>query len=173
MRSILRKNIITAIVIGIIIISGLSLFGLSRGPKPIIQPIPFSHNIHVEDQDLECSLCHTQVTKHPRATLPSITTCQTCHSEPMTETEIEKTLLSYTDENREIPWKRVYNVPDHVYFSHRRHVTIGNVLCESCHGEMGQLTEPPSAPLINITMDYCMECHEEHKITNDCLACHR
>ncbi|MCH8070019.1 MAG: cytochrome c3 family protein [Candidatus Marinimicrobia bacterium] len=82
----MNKNIITAIVIGIIIISGLSLFGLSRGPKPIIQPIPFSHEKHVEELDLECSSCHTQVTKHPRATLPSIKICYECHSEPMTKT---------------------------------------------------------------------------------------
>lgn len=137
------------------------------------QPILFSHNLHVEGQDMDCTECHTQVNRYARASLPDISICIDCHSDPLTETETEEQLLVYTTEEREIPWKKIYKIPDHVYFSHRRHVTLGNITCEQCHGDVTNLTKPFTKPLIPITMDNCMECHEDHSVTNDCLACHR
>ncbi|MFQ6674657.1 MAG: cytochrome c3 family protein [Fidelibacterota bacterium] len=139
----------------------------------MVQPISFNHEVHVEGEDLDCTLCHTQVMKRSRATLPRIKICQKCHYEPITETESERTLLAFASEGREVPWRRIYQVPRHVYFSHRRHVKLGNIPCESCHGDVRKLTEPPEYPLIAPTMGYCTKCHEEHQITNDCLACHR
>jgi hypothetical protein len=90
----------------------------------------------------------------------------------MTESELEEMLLTYTNENRAIPWQRIYQVPDHVYFSHRRHVTLGKLECEKCHGNVRQLTAPPERPLIDQSMNWCMDCHEENSVSNDCLGCH-
>lgn len=158
--------LLTATVVG-------ALLNFRMRPAAIIQPLPFNHNLHVDEHELECTDCHTQATEHPRATLPGIDICQDCHMESLTETALEDQLLAYTTENREIPWQRIYRVPDHVYFSHRRHVTLGNVPCAVCHGDVPALTEPPQYPLVPVTMDRCMTCHEEHQLTNDCLACHR
>lgn len=139
----------------------------------VIQPIPFNHHLHVEDQELECTLCHTQVETHEHATLPVNEICEECHSEELTGSELEIKLRGYFTEKNEIPWQRIYQVPDHVYFSHRRHVVSGKIGCESCHGNVKELTEPPPHPLIPPTMDFCTNCHKKLNITNDCLACHR
>ena len=139
----------------------------------IRQPLPFSHKIHVAEIELECTECHTRVMEHQRATLPLLEVCQDCHSEALTESEIESQLLAYTTEDQAIPWERIYAIPDHVYFSHRRHVVLGELACEVCHGDVSSFDLPPTAPVVAITMDGCMDCHEENHITNDCLACHR
>jgi hypothetical protein len=155
------------LVLAMIITAGVRL-----QPTAIIQPLPFNHNLHIEQVELECSECHTRAEQSARATLPDIEICQDCHLEAMTETELEANLLTYTNENRAIPWQRIYQVPDHVYFSHRRHVALGKLDCEKCHGNVRQLTEPADKPIINPTMNWCMDCHEESRVSNDCLGCH-
>lgn len=157
----------------IVVIIAAFLVVLKGRTPAIVQPIPFNHNLHVEGQELECTLCHAHVKTHERATLPGNDICEECHSDEITGSEREKLLRGYFSEKREIPWQRIYRVPDHVYFSHRRHVVSGNIPCESCHGNMKELKEPPKYPLISPSMDNCMDCHKEQKITNDCLACHR
>ncbi len=150
-----------------------ALFSLSLRSRAIIQPVPFSHNLHIDEVDLECTDCHLRVEDHQRATLPALEVCQDCHSEELTETALEEQLLAYTTSDQAIPWRRIYTVPDHVYFSHRRHVTSGNLDCQLCHGAVAEMTEPAKYPVVEVTMDNCMECHSERQITNDCLACHR
>ncbi|MFQ6607416.1 MAG: cytochrome c3 family protein [Fidelibacterota bacterium] len=166
----MKAIIIIPVIIMIILIL---LFGLGRSPEPIIQPLLFNHKVHIVDQDMDCETCHAQVSIHARATLPSVKTCKKCHSQPLTNSTVESELLAYISKSAEIPWSRIYEVPDHVYFSHRRHVTLGNVKCETCHGNVQELAEPAEYPLVAVKMDNCMKCHEEHQITNDCLACHR
>jgi hypothetical protein len=75
-------------------------------------------------------------------------------------------------EKKEISWKRIYEQPDHVFFSHRRHAVLGKIPCKTCHGEIGQSGRPPARPWVKMTMGWCMECHEKNKVTNDCLTCH-
>ncbi|MFQ6675102.1 MAG: cytochrome c3 family protein [Fidelibacterota bacterium] len=161
------------LAIAVFVLLGFSVLALTRKPPPIEQPIAFNHQIHVGEQDLECTFCHRQVEELPRASLPTVKTCRKCHRRAITETPEEKTLLDFTTQKREIPWNAVYRVPQHVYFSHRRHVALGNIPCETCHGEVPSLSEPPPRPLVDITMKFCTDCHEEHQVTNDCLACHR
>lgn len=168
------KRIYVVLLIAIIVVAVPAVWivgGLSN--NAIQQPLPFSHNIHVTDLELGCTDCHIRVEDHQRATLPLLEICQDCHSEALTESEIESQLLTYTTTDQAIPWQRIYAVPDHVYFSHRRHVALGQVACEACHGDVSSFDLPPSAPVVPITMDGCMDCHEENQITNDCLACHR
>lgn len=161
------------LVIFFLVLLAISILALNRRPPPIEQPLAFNHQIHVGEQDLECSFCHRQVEEHPRASLPTVRTCRNCHRKPITETPEEDALLAFTTENRDIPWKAIYRVPDHVYFSHRRHVALGNISCETCHGPVPSLAQPPSRPLVPVTMESCMNCHEKRRVTNDCLSCHR
>ncbi len=56
-----------------------------------------------------------------------------------------------------IEWKRVHNLPDHVYFNHAQHVTVGKVACQSCHGAVEKMTVlKQHAPL---SMGWCINCH--------------
>lgn len=38
-----------------------------------------------------------------------------------------------------IEWIRVHNLPDHVYFNHSQHVTVGKLDCEACHGKVAEM----------------------------------
>ena len=59
-----------------------------------------------------------------------------------------------------IPWVKVHDVPDFVYFSHKRHVKAG-VLCQECHGEV-QDDMTVGRRVSELTMGWCLTCHESH-----------
>lgn len=82
-------------------------------------------------------------------------------------------VAAYIASGENIPWRRIYDMPSHVFYSHRRHVTVAGIECATCHGDIGASTSPPKAPLNNISMRFCMSCHEKQEVTNDCNACHR
>ena len=138
------------------------------------QPIVYSHKTHVETAGLTCTDCHTSVLSSSAATIPSLEVCSTCHSEqPISQSAEEKKLLEFVKQGKAIPWLRIYHVPDHVYFSHRRHVTKAALECKTCHGDVPEFTEPVASQFLPVTMENCMKCHRENNVTNDCLACHR
>lgn len=144
-----------------------------KAPKVINQPVAYNHSIHINDVGLECVECHVGVDNRVRATLPTIEICEACHSEMNGDTEAELFVVNAVENNEEILWERIYELPDHVYFSHRRHTSLGKIECSQCHGDIQDFETPPLVPLIALTMEFCMDCHDEHKVNNDCLACHR
>lgn len=149
--------------------SGEALPSASSGA----QPIQFNHKLHVADQGLDCVECHQHVTRNRKATLPGKEICIGCHSEAQGTSPEEQKLVALLASSEELHWKRVYILPEHVYFSHFRHVTLGQIGCQSCHGEMRELTAPPRKPATNIiNMGFCIGCHEDRRASNDCLACH-
>jgi hypothetical protein len=158
----------------LVILVVLVAWVLVPAPRRIVQPIAYNHNIHIEGEGLECADCHAYAEELPSASLPSLEVCTECHDEEgLSESPEETILIEYITSEQEIPWQIVYDVPDHVYFSHRRHVSIGEMECIACHGNMAEMEEPPARPLQPVTMDWCMDCHKESSVTNDCLTCHR
>lgn len=64
--------------------------------------------------------------------------------------------------SKPIEWVRVHNLPDHVYFNHAQHVTVGKVKCETCHGEVSEMdVVKQHAPL---SMGWCVNCHRQTEI---------
>ncbi len=156
----------------IISLVGLLVWGTVIYSK-LPQPVEFNHNIHVVDNDMDCSDCHRYVTKNRKATLPGKEVCIDCHSEAQGESAEEQKLLSLLETDQEFDWQRIYILPKHVYFSHFRHVTLGQLSCQECHGNMKELTSPPVKPAVDIlNMDNCMDCHKDRQVNNDCLTCH-
>jgi hypothetical protein len=135
------------------------------------QPIPFNHKKHLE-QGLECDACHRFYKTQPFSGMPDINTCLECHKDPITKSPEEEKIRQFREKGKEIPWKRIYAEPDHVFFSHRRHVGLGKLQCQTCHGKIAGSERPPSKPWVKMTMNWCMNCHTKNKVTNDCLACH-
>ena len=135
------------------------------------QPIAFSHKVHIEN-DLECLDCHQYYEQQAFSGRPVLETCSSCHEELLGESKEEEKLLEYIRAGKEVEWQRLYRVPEDVYFSHRRHVVLGKIECNACHGDIGQSLRPPSKP-IKITMKKCMKCHKDNEVSNDCIACHR
>jgi mono/diheme cytochrome c family protein len=61
-----------------------------------------------------------------------------------------------------IEWKRLHNLPDHVYFNHAQHVAIGKVECQKCHGPVEKMAVVKQyAPL---SMGWCINCHRETEV---------
>lgn len=168
----MRSVYVVLLVVAILAVTTAGVV-LSVTLRPIEQPIQFSHRLHVEDLGAECTDCHAYARTGVRATIPNTGTCADCHYEPLTDSEEETRLTEFIESGNPIPWRKVYWVEDHVFFSHRRHTAVAGLDCAICHGPVGERDEPVTQPLISITMDRCMQCHEEMEVTNDCIACHR
>ncbi len=78
-----------------------------------------------------------------------------------------------------IPWVRVHNLPDFVYFDHRAHVAAG-VTCQRCHGPVESMQR--MSQFESLSMGWCVNCHRDatkngingqsvHAST-DCAVCH-
>ena len=142
-----------------------------KGP---VQPINYNHKVHIEKAGMNCTDCHAYAEKLASASIPTLETCQNCHNDtPLSQSPEETKLLNHVAEKKEIPWARIYKLPDHVYFSHRRHVVRGKLDCAECHGVMAELTEAVSIPAKPVTMENCLRCHQKTNASTDCLACHR
>lgn len=159
----------------VLVPAGLVLGGVAFSffPRAIQQPIAFNHLLHVEEVGLECTDCHLYAISGSRATIPNIQVCADCHEEAQTDSEAEVLLVRHVQDGEPIPWRKIFRVPDHVFFSHRRHTAMAELDCNICHGAMGERELPPARPPLNLSMEWCMECHEETGISNDCLLCHR
>ncbi len=146
---------------------------LLRPSEAVAQPVLFNHRLHVEDLGLECSTCHEYFASSQHSGLPSIDLCSTCHEEPLTDSPEERKLLGLVQDGGGQGFRKLMRLPDHVYYSHARHVTVAQIECESCHGGLARTTVPPSTPLVRITMDTCVDCHVARGVTVDCTGCHR
>lgn len=58
-----------------------------------------------------------------------------------------------------IEWTRVHNLPDHVYFNHAQHVTVGQVECQTCHGAVEEMEVLEQAS--PLSMGWCINCHRQ------------
>jgi hypothetical protein len=165
-----RTIIITAIAIGIIALGGLVIV---RSYVPtVVQPIAFNHKIHFE-KEIECSGCHDSVDKSSTAGKPKLETCMICHETPFGQTAEEEKVRQYAARGEEIPWRRLYKLPEHVFFPHQTHVVGAQIECKTCHGNIGESVIPPKRPRIRLTMNDCIACHQSRRVTIDCISCHR
>ena len=126
--------------------------------ETVEQPIPFSHKHHVADVGLDCRYCHASVETSPFAGMPPISTCMTCHSQLFTDQAMFKPLVDAWVGKHPLSWRRVYQLPDFVYFDHSIHVAKG-VGCESCHGRVDQM--PLTRRVEDLSMKWCLSCHRE------------
>jgi hypothetical protein len=134
------------------------------------QPLPFSHRVHVTDKGIDCRFCHSGVDRAPHAGLPPEQTCMFCHrSVIVTHEEIRK-LWGFYERGEPIPWVRVFDVPDHVYFTHRVHLSR-ELDCPDCHGDVAH--EDRLKPPQEFLMGFCIACHTARGAPRDCVTCHR
>jgi len=120
------------------------------------QPVPFSHQHHVGQLGIDCRYCHTGVETSAFAGLPPTRTCMTCHSQVWVDSPLLAPVRESWETGRPIPWERVNDLPDFVYFNHSIHVHKG-IGCSSCHGRIDRmpLTEKPH----QLFMSWCLDCH--------------
>jgi mono/diheme cytochrome c family protein len=191
------KHKVAASLIGIFFVSGgvvdgwyaLKDIGVYEGYKPE-QPIWFSHQIHNGIYKIDCQYCHANVEKSRHATLPSAMVCMNCHKAidkgTLTGTEeiskiykatgFDPATKTYGKPGEPIKWVKVHALPDHAYFNHSQHVTVGQLDCKQCHGEMDKIDVARIQPVnvlngiegnvkiegdrATLTMGWCIECHK-------------
>ena len=150
------------------LLTALCLVGCA---EPTEQPLVFNHKVHKE-AEIDCSACHEYFQNATYSGIPTTETCTLCHEGDGQAPELQR-LAQYVSAGEEIPWKRLYGVPEHVYYSHRRHVVSAKIACAECHGAIGECAEPPKYPLVNQSMQWCIACHEKRGASTDCVHCHR
>lgn len=178
--------------------STLMDIGVYEGYTPT-QPIWFSHSIHVCQNEVDCQYCHSSAAKSKHAGIPSVNVCMNCHKginkgQITGEKEIAKIYAAigfdpatkqYIQDydQKPVEWNKVHNLPDHVYFNHSQHVTVGKIDCKQCHGPVQQYTvghqatleeinsqDPADVPGLikltkpTLTMGWCIECHNKAQI---------
>ena len=140
---------------------------------PVEQPIAFNHLRHAK-RDIACADCHQGVETSAFACLPRVSLCMDCHGEDTDTTPEKDRMKAYAAAKTEIPWVRLYRLPAHVVFSHERHVALGKVRCDACHGSHGESERPPERPVsATLRMRRCLSCHAEKGASVDCVACHK
>lgn len=151
------------------------VYGFAVRAERVIQPIEFNHVVHLDDAGISCEECHTNAARSVYAGLPGKDMCLDCHDiDEEADSHPEKDKLFVFDESDEdIPWRRVAVTRPDVYFSHRRHVTSAKLDCLECHVDQRTLSIPPRTIRLVMSMDACIECHEQSDASTDCLACHR
>ena len=158
-----RALLFTGVALGAAIGSSLIL-----PAAPVTQALPFNHAKHAA---LTCAGCHAGIQTTPRAGFPPHEVCAKCHATaPASVASADWKQLQTTGVRF---WKPVTSVPDHVMFSHRRHVALAGLACESCHGDIGRRTTPPGRAPVRLVMDTCLACHRTEGASEDCAGCHR
>lgn len=122
------------------------------------QPVPFSHQHHVGGLGIDCRYCHTSVEVSPYAGIPATEVCMNCHSQIWVNSPMLEPVRASYRTGKSIPWVRVHNLADFVYFNHSIHVKKG-VGCVSCHGRLDQM--PLTTQVATLHMEWCLDCHRE------------
>lgn len=158
----------------IAVLTGLLIFGLmatagvtyyatpkyTRVGYAPVQPIEYSHALHVGQLGMDCTYCHTHVGESPHSNVPSIHTCWNCHGSDRGNIKSNSAALAPLREawqtGRPLEWVRIHNVPDYAYFNHAVHVARG-VSCVSCHGQVNEMEVVIHAE--PLSMAWCLDCH--------------
>lgn len=133
-----------------------------------VQPVPYSHALHVGQLGLDCRYCHTTVEKAAFAAVPPTQTCMNCHHGVRTQVANDQgqmvdnpklqPLLDSWKTGQSVAWYKVHDLPDYAYFNHAAHVTAG-VSCVECHGRVDQMEVVQQVQ--PLSMSWCLDCHRK------------
>ena len=153
--------IVGLLTVGSAVIAGVWYYFTPKytrvGYQPI-QPVAFSHAVHVEQLGMDCRYCHSAVEKSWYSNIPSASTCMNCHNQVLKDSPKLELVKDSAATGRPIPWVQVHKVPDYVYFNHSVHVNRG-VSCVECHGQINTMEEVYHAK--PLSMAFCLDCHRD------------
>jgi hypothetical protein len=171
------RTFAAAVLVAALVAAGCAERALPR------QPIPFNHSIHMEidleGKPLGCVDCHAGAERSEHAGLPALRDCLRCHMRPQPgksgePSELEKRVRSLAAAGGPFRWTQVTRNAGHVYASHRAHVGLAKLTCETCHGDVTRWTAPPTVPEARLLdMQRCIGCHRQRGAPTECGTCHR
>jgi hypothetical protein len=152
------------ILIYLVVLGGIATAGVTYYMTPKytrvgyapVQPVPYSHALHVGQLGLDCRYCHSNVDKSGYANLPTSQTCMNCHNQVKKDSPLLAVVRNSYETGTPVPWVKVHQVPDFVYFNHSIHVNRG-VSCVECHGKINEM--PVVTHTQPLSMGFCLDCH--------------
>lgn len=137
-------------------------------PQPA-QPIAFSHRLHAGDNKIPCLYCHPLARRAEIASVPSAQICMNCHLFVKPEAPEVVKAAAHFESGKPVEWLKVFDLPDHVWFNHKRHIAKG-FACQQCHGPVETMDVVYRAN--NFPMGFCLDCHQRNEAPTDCWTCH-
>jgi hypothetical protein len=161
-NTISKASLLALAVLGVVSTWLLYVVGwspyVSQANLTRVQPVPFSHQHHVGELGIDCRYCHSTVEYSAFAGIPPTKTCMNCHQEIWFGSAILEPVRASYRGGESIPWERVHNLPQFVYFDHHIHINKG-VGCITCHGRIDQM--PFTYQDKSLFMDWCVSCHRD------------
>ncbi len=155
-------------VLGVLLVGGpaylltLAYYGgspttLAVGYAPK-QPVPYSHALHAGKLGIDCRYCHNTVEQAAFAAVPPTQTCMNCHAGVRANSDKLVPVRESFSTGQPVPWVKVHDLADYVYFNHSAHVRRG-VGCVECHGRVDRMD------VVNqvqpLSMAWCLDCHRQ------------
>lgn len=137
-------------------------------------PFAFSHQLHVEEEGLECADCHARWDTAEDPGMPSAAQCALCHADLDAEKPPSRQVASLF-EGQTFRAARAGRQSDEILFSHQQHATRAQD-CTTCHDEVakdeGHLAARGAE--LRTSMEGCLECHAGNPGPDeaDCASCH-
>jgi hypothetical protein len=171
---------------------GLMFF--ESGPDRVIFPpqvmnVRFDHALHVRPADSakgikgaaqDCTDCHTKIDSAASSAerdIPGHDECTNCHdvenTTPTAPGETVKETCDFCHLRPSVGTSTVIqpiDIPDpNIKFAHQAHVKA-KVECTTCHVDVPkkEIATRDDYP----TMDRCIDCHQEKKVSTECKTCH-
>ncbi len=146
---------------------------------PIYEQNAKGEKVNVGGYEIPCLYCHTMPYKGRHSTLPSTAVCMNCHETVGLDKEWVLKLKDYWERGEPIPWVKVHDLPDFVYYDHSAHLNAmtkdgkPKVECADCHGKVEDTDIVAVQNEFN--MSWCLDCHRKPEMAapTDCVTCHR
>ncbi|APR76320.1 Putative Molybdopterin oxidoreductase subunit protein [Minicystis rosea] len=122
------------------------------------QPVEFDHRHHARDDGIDCKYCHNTAHRAATAGMPSTDKCMGCHEQIWGQSPLMEMVRRSYFSGAPIPWNRVHQLPDFVYFNHAIHVNKG-FGCSTCHGRIDQMAAVYQ--VASLSMGWCLDCHRQ------------
>jgi hypothetical protein len=178
-----RLTLGVSVWLSVVMVAGIVLRGQGSGqtatapapavafaaPPAPVQPIPYSHKKHLA-LGLECRQCHVNPDAGEMMTFPAIEICMSCHQAIASDKPSIQKLAAFAKAGTPVPWVRVYDTPEYVFWSHGAHLAA-NVDCVECHGKVAD-QEVMQQQTDIVTMLGCRRCHDARQVFTDCGDCH-
>jgi len=150
--------VVAAMIVGIVLFAFPRSAYVTRQKEAREQPVPFYHKHHVGGIGIDCRYCHTSVEHSATAGIPPTQTCMNCHSIIFKDSPTLEPVRASWRTNTSIPWVKVHDLPDFVYFNHSAHVNKG-VGCTTCHGPIDEMSYVYAEK--SLLMEWCLDCHRQ------------
>ncbi len=153
--------VIFVAVLGGVVTAGVTYYATPKylrvGFQPV-QPVPFPHDLHAGQLGIDCRYCHASVEKSATSSIPSSQTCMNCHNTIKATSPLFEPIVKSYKTGQPVPWVKIHQLPDYVYFNHSAHVNRG-VGCVECHGKVNEM--PVVYHAKSLSMGFCLDCHRD------------